>query len=624
MALTTTERKRVEDAVETLSRYNKSPFISNFLKDQPKPKIPVAKYDKDELCDIIKQVLLGEYRGKKKYSLKLEDLIAYLDRLQETGRQHLYLLSLPEEERESLLIRLRTETEVKTLLNCPEGLYGNGQLVWETSDGPQLAQVRYDPPGDTQPRSLVLKWVETRVFWAPQKAKGSQDDENQDEVMEDIDTTEPEADENQRIQVRIKREERAVTFFVIDLENGDCELRIQAIHGRARLARQNQVNTYRTLIKALFGFELVGPAVLAPAVRRALTTREVPIVSCSAILPDGGRFIGGRGELPPVDVRKLQAGVTIRFEWSQRGAGVSRIELDGRLDEVLILRPLLPDQQGLVVEQVRRWRREGLVVVTLAKVQEATQPGAILEESVEEDLTAETETAPVTRDDWISIIKTALRDRAGDESTPSPVEPGIDRAIREYIRTHPIEETATTTILEGEIAESDSQSPSAVSVGDSRPLEQFLSYIKEVAKSERLSYQREIKLIRSEELWYFRLFIVAAVLALSIVATGAFSIIFIPEKLTIGTITGLLGALTGRGTVLIRSYAKSLRTRRELIQDQQRDSQQTLLAIQTALSISDSAERSAAMTSAASVLLGRVAGPALQSTLPRADSAKEK
>lgn len=63
MALTAIERKRVEDAVETLAHYNKSPFISNFLKEQSKPKIPVAKYEKDELCDIIRKVLLGEYRG---------------------------------------------------------------------------------------------------------------------------------------------------------------------------------------------------------------------------------------------------------------------------------------------------------------------------------------------------------------------------------------------------------------------------------------------------------------------------------------------------------------------------------------------------------------------------------
>jgi len=408
MALTAIERKRVEDAVDTLARYNKNPFINNFLKEQPKPKIPVAKYDKDELCDIVKQVLLGEYRGKKKYKLNLEDLITYLDRLQETGRQHLYLFKLPEEDRESLLVRFRNETEVKTLLNCGDDIYGDGKLIWETSDGPQLAQVRYGNSSTNQSAILALKWIETRAFWAPLQAPtGSQGFESPDELTETNPVVQSEDDESQRIQVRVKREERATSFFVIDLENGVCELRIQAIHGRARLARQSQVNTYRTLIKDLFGFELVGPTVLAPAVRRALTTREVNIVSCSAILPDGGRFIGGRGEFPPVDVRKLQAGVTIAFEWSQRGAGVSRIELDGRLDETLILRPLLPEQHRLVVERVRRWRREGLAVISLAEKDEAKQGGTGFEPIVEE-ATAEIESrsSPVTRDDWISIIKT--------------------------------------------------------------------------------------------------------------------------------------------------------------------------------------------------------------------------
>lgn len=616
MALTATERKRVEDAVETLSRYNKNPFISNFLKEQPKPKIPIAKYEKDELCDIIKQVLLGEYRGKKKYNLKLEDLIVYLDGLQETGRQHLYLFSLPEEERESLLARFRNANEVRTLLNCGNELYGKGRFIWETSEGPQLAQVCHDGPGTTTQGSLILKWVETRVFWAPQQATRNQDSESLEESMEDIEVPQTEADESQRIQVRIKREERATTFFVVDLENGNCQLRIQAIHGRARIARQSQVNTYRALIKTLLGFELVGPTVLAPAVRRALTTREVLIVNCSAILPDGGRFIGGRGELPPVDVGKLQAGVTIGFEWPQSGAGVSRIELEGRLDEILILRPLLPEQHGLVVERVRRWRREGLALVTSPKAEDGIRSHADLEGLAQDESITDLEIPdlPVTRDDWIAVFRTALR--GGPSPEPSPIEPGIDRAIREYVRTHPIEETAAVDTSESEATELRRAAPPIVAVEDSRPLEQFLGYIKEVAHSERLSYQREIKLIRSEELWYSRLFITAAAIALSIVATSAFLLIFIPGKLTIATITGLLGALTGRGTVLIRSYAKSLKTRREYIQDQQRDSRQTLIAIQAALSISNSGERSTAMANAASILLRRVAGPAPQAPLP--------
>lgn len=38
MALTAIERKRVQDAFDTLTRHNKNPFIGNFLKEQPKPK----------------------------------------------------------------------------------------------------------------------------------------------------------------------------------------------------------------------------------------------------------------------------------------------------------------------------------------------------------------------------------------------------------------------------------------------------------------------------------------------------------------------------------------------------------------------------------------------------------
>jgi hypothetical protein len=51
-----------------------------------------------------------------------------------------------------------------------------------------------------------------------------------------------------------------------------------------------------------------------------------------------------------------------------------------------------------------------------------------------------------------------------------------------------------------------------------------------------------------------------------------------------------------------------LEKKRELIQDQQRDSHQTLLAIQTALSIPDHKVRSRSMNSVASSLLARVTG----------------
>src|SRR5215213_4618599 len=370
MALTATERMRVELAVETLARYNKDPFISDFVKQQPKPRIPPDKYDKDELCALIKQVLLGEYQGKKKYLLKLDELILHLDRLQETGRQHLYLfrLPLPEEERDQRLAPLRDLNKVRALLGGDESIYQNGRLVWEAKDGPQLALVRHEPlHGTTQPRSLLLKWVETRNFWAAQKpvdaSKPVKLIENEGEGQEA-----GEEEESQKIQIKVRCEERATTFFIIDLDSGDCELRIQALHSRARIDRQKQLAIYRALLAGFLGCEPVGPTVLAPAIRRALMTRDVRIVGCSAILPDGGRFIGSKeGQLPPVDLRKLQAGVTLRFDWPQPEGGIGRVELDGRIDEILTLRPLLPEQYRLVLERVRRWRLEGLADLTSAK-----------------------------------------------------------------------------------------------------------------------------------------------------------------------------------------------------------------------------------------------------------------
>ncbi len=620
MALTAIERRRVEEAVETLARYNKSPFITDFLKQQPKPRISPGKYEKAELCDLIKQVLLEEYRGRRKYVLKLDELIAHLDRLQETGRQHIYLFRLPEEDRDKLLARLRDLNEVKALLGGEGEIYEGGRLIWEARDGPQLALVRHDPPDSTmQPRSLLLKWVETRAFWAPQEqaTSASESEELSEEETQEIEETEG---ENQKLQIRVgrdmvQREERATNFFVINLDNGDCELRIQALHGRARQARQQQLATYRTLVADFLGFDPVGPTVLAPAIRRALIAPELPIVSCIAILPDGGRFIGGRGEFPPVDVRKLQAGVAIRFIWPQPSGGIIRVELDGRLDEIFTLRPLLPEQHQLLLERVRRWRQDGLTLFTSAKdpklVKADLQPGK--EDADELDIAL-----PSGKKSVIEILRIAF---VGGSQPELLAEPGIDRATREYARTHTVEEQGyTETAAESEAKSADVVPEIVASASDERPIEQFLSYIRDVAQNEHSTFEREIKLVRNEEKWTSILYIIAAVLALAIFTTGAALLLFFPAKL-IGTMTSLLGVLTGHGTVLIRSYAKSLEKKRILIQEQQRDSNQTLMAIQTALSIPDRKVRSRTMTNVASSLLGRVVGiiPSSKQTQPSKD-----
>jgi hypothetical protein len=263
----------------------------------------------------------------------------------------------------------------------------------------------------------------------------------------------------------------------------------------------------------------------------------------------------------------------------------------------------------LLLERVQRWREEGLTLFTSSKelkqvegVKQLTEEGVVTEPNV---------TAPTNKRSLYEILKVALA--GGIESEPL-AEPGIDRAAREYARTHTMGEQAGGDIsTEGKEESQVTALPRTVAATDERPLEQFLGYIKEVAQSEHSTYQREVELVRNEEQWTFRLTIMAAILALAIVGVGTSLLLFFTAKLIIGSITAALVALTGRGTMLIRSYAKSLESKRELIQDQQRDSHQTLIAIQTALAIPDHKARSRAMTQIASSLIKRVTSTMSQS-----------
>src|ERR1043165_3006092 len=98
MPVTDIQRRRIDEAVETLARYQRAPFLDDFIKQQPPPTIP-KKYDKDELCKIIKDILLGEAEPKfQKHRIELETLIEYLDRLQVTGRQHVFLFRLVDQQ----------------------------------------------------------------------------------------------------------------------------------------------------------------------------------------------------------------------------------------------------------------------------------------------------------------------------------------------------------------------------------------------------------------------------------------------------------------------------------------------------------------------------------------------
>lgn len=152
----------------------------------------------------------GEHRARRHLRIITSSRLPSV--FQETGRQHLYLLHLPEEGRDQLLARLRDLNEVKALLGGEEAIYQEGgRLVWETKKGPQLALVRHNrPDGATPPHSLLLKWIETRVFWTAQKPGGGTGAGKPREA-EDL-AEEDEEEESQKVQIKERREERAATM----------------------------------------------------------------------------------------------------------------------------------------------------------------------------------------------------------------------------------------------------------------------------------------------------------------------------------------------------------------------------------------------------------------------------
>ncbi len=268
--------------------------------------------------------------------------------------------------------------------------------------------------------------------------------------------------------------------------------------------------------------------------------RQIEIASCEAILPNGGRFTGRHDEFPPVDVRKLQAGITIQIEWVPKIGGISRIELDGRIDEIFIRRPFVAKEHVRLLTQIRKWRHDGLAVESFGET--------------------------------------------NDEEN----EPGIDRAIREYVETH----------------------PDVVAEDDLRIREQFLDHIRDVAHSERQEYEREIALVRTDERRASLFLLIAIGLGLVLFAAGTF-LLFL-HKVTFGTVSELCALLSGGATALLRLNLNGLKVKRASIENRQRDSRDTALMIQAAMAHSENRKRSSEISRVTQLLMARVTQTPLQ------------
>lgn len=221
----------VREAVKALSQYNIS-IINRFMKSI---RIYSDGTKKEKLNLIENRVSRSKNRCKKLYK--------YIDELKMMGNQHVFLFSFNEDnliyiEPLNKLAKTKKNTELAKRLNEP--LY-----VWK-SISPQLAEVT-TTKNKFDSNCVILKWNQTREY---RKLIGN--------VFETI-------------------KERTTDFFIINLQNGTAQLRIQCLPSGPFRDVQKQYNVYLKIIKRLIGFKKITPFFLEPIMQKMLHQNLLPV-----------------------------------------------------------------------------------------------------------------------------------------------------------------------------------------------------------------------------------------------------------------------------------------------------------------------------------------------------------
>ena len=222
----------LNEAMETLDHYNTRPFTTDFMK---KYNIPIKKsMTKSSMHKKIKQKI------NSKKSPFFHDLVNYLDELKMYGKQHVFLYTLKRAQSD-YLNKLRKSTYVKNRLKIYRlmFLYNNKRMVWN-SQNPKLFEVEhsyYKEKGE-----LVFKWVETRRFF-----KNVTKNPNNPPRF-------------------IIKTERSVAFFLVNLKNGNAEIRIQCLQSRSTRTLKQELETYKNEIKKFVEFHLFSPISMEPVI----------------------------------------------------------------------------------------------------------------------------------------------------------------------------------------------------------------------------------------------------------------------------------------------------------------------------------------------------------------------
>lgn len=270
-----------------------------------------------------------------KESVLAEEFMDIYDEHAGCGRVHIFFYQLNDQQ----YIPLRNENKVREILSDETGNLINKKLfVWD-SNQPKLAEIRHHFSGGYG--ELLFKWVESRQ-WDERVSGGTA-------------ASPPEY---------VRRTERSVNYFIINLRDGTAQLRIQLIKQNALKSLKKEYEIYQREIEKFIDFNKFKRIPLESVVRKLLTSLEIKNPKAWELWLPGGGWIRGKGKLRRYKIiglgmRLLRVklfGRKIQCEWEIKnrewGDSIVETKVNGEKDALTIMTPCDTKQMAHILGKV--------------------------------------------------------------------------------------------------------------------------------------------------------------------------------------------------------------------------------------------------------------------------------
>lgn len=571
----------IDEAVETLFSY-RLPIVREALGKLPEPRIPgYGHLDLTRLRLETDQALNGVHPTAR---MKIDEVTAELDRLQEYGKQHLLLVRFSGDGQQ--LASLADPEHVKKQLSQigMADRYNKAHYidVNHVTDDPVLAEVRHEPG------RLICKWVERRTW---------------EEMVE----TDPGKYE------KVTREARAVNFFDLNLVTGAAEVKIQKLKSLAVDHRHKKLQEYLQLASDTLGITGFKPLHLSPAIRHLLSRGDIERTRVRVKLASGGTWEGGGiTDVCPEKPEQLRTAVNLEGKWRAHEGRTIRLGIDARISELRILNACSPDQYRAILNDARVWSGEppmppppGTEVGPPDSPQptpEQTTPGQAAGPTI--GVPTRPESTPPGKGPGTTPPVSKPPEQPPQKTRPTESEPPVPKPETMLERLSRIvkesKATATEEPLEGaetvkEVKDYVELEKERVAAGlgatrvqdgltswtSEAAVEIFLRHIKKVLADEIKLYQQQLDRLTQDERLVFRLFIASIIMALGFVLVGF--VLIATGLLTVGILSSALGGLSGTGWVFIRQLANRLDKRRIRLEERAAERTNLLNAVESSL-----------------------------------------